>query len=304
MSLRVALHHKTSLSLRSQHQSGPAGHPATPRRAIAARRSYRISSTFSRPSIFSNWQQDPQSNWLARVLIPEPTDRFEVTVDLVADLAVINPFDFFLEASAEQYPFAYDPQLALELAPYLVNDPMGATFDAYVAKIDRSPKPTTAFIFDLNAGLQHHVNYVIRMEPGVQTPDETLELASGSCRDSAWLLVQILRRLGLAGALCIRVLDPTQTRRRLARRTVGRIARFYRSARVVRSLFARRGLGRTRSDVGAVCGRRPHSTRVRGKSGIGIADFRHRRSVRGHVRSRDVGCARVRTAARHETLHR
>ena len=91
------------------------------------------------------------------MLVPEPTDHFTVTVDLVADLAVINPFDFFLEASAEQYPFAYDAQLALELAPYLVPEPCGPAFEAYLATIDRSERATTSFVFDLNARLQHEI---------------------------------------------------------------------------------------------------------------------------------------------------
>jgi len=147
---------------------------------------------------FLNWQQDPQANWLARVLFPEPTGHFDVTVDLVADLAVINPFDFFLESSAERYPFSYDATLALELAPYLIAEPLGERFANYLAAIDRAERPTTNFVFDLNASLQRDIRYVIRMEPGVQTPDETLALGSGSCRDSAWLLTQVFRHLGLA----------------------------------------------------------------------------------------------------------
>jgi uncharacterized protein (DUF2126 family)/transglutaminase-like putative cysteine protease len=197
MSIRVALHHETRYTYDRRIGLGPqvirlrpAPHCRTP---IA---SYELKVSPS--NHFLNWQQDPQANWLARVLVPDPTDHLTVTVDLVADLAVINPFDFFLEAAAEQYPFAYDPQLALELTPYLVPEPCGATFEAYLAKIDRSQQPTTSFVFGLNASLQHDVAYLIRMEPGVQTPDETLEKASGSCRDSAWLLVNLLRRLGLA----------------------------------------------------------------------------------------------------------
>ena len=197
MSLRVALHHTTSYHYDRHIMLGPqvirlrpAPHCRTP---IV---SYRLD--VQPAEHFLNWQQDPQANWLARVLVPEPTDRLVVTVDLVADMAVINPFDFFLESAAEQYPFSYDPALALELAPYLMTEPLGERFEAYLAAIDRTKRDTTPFLFDLNARLQHDIGYVIRMEPGVQAPGETLALRSGSCRDSAWLLVHLLRRLGLA----------------------------------------------------------------------------------------------------------
>ncbi len=197
MSLRVALHHATRYTYDRLVQLGPqvirlrpAPHCRTP---IV---SYQLDV---KPAThFLNWQQDPQANWLARVLVPIATDHLAVTVDLVADLAVINPFDFFLEASAEQYPFTYDSALSLELAPYLLADPMGERFENYLATVDRSPRPTTSFVFNLNAALQRDIGYLIRMEPGVQTPDETLANRSGSCRDSAWLLVALFRHLGLA----------------------------------------------------------------------------------------------------------
>ncbi len=147
---------------------------------------------------FINWQQDPQSNWLARVVIPEKTDHFTVTVDLTVEMEVVNPFDFFLEPYAEQFPFAYSDELKSELEPYLATLPGGPKFDAYLAKIPRETNQTTAFLFDLNSRLTRDIAYLIRMEPGIQTPDETLTKCSGSCRDSAWLLVQLLRHLGLA----------------------------------------------------------------------------------------------------------
>lgn len=147
---------------------------------------------------FVNWQQDPHGNWLARFVFPEKATELKIEVDLVADLAVFNPFDFFVEEYAETWPFRYQPELAEELRPYTQPEGASARLDAYVAGIDRTPRNTVQFLVDLNAKLQREVRYVIRMEPGVQTPDETLENASGSCRDSAWLLVQILRRLGFA----------------------------------------------------------------------------------------------------------
>ena len=151
---------------------------------------------------FINWQQDPQSNYLARLVFPDKTQEFRVEVDLVAEMAVHNPFDFFLEPDAENYPLAYNAEQRIELAPYLhrmsVGQGLGEHFAAYLAGISREKRRTIDFLVDLNAGLQQDIGYLIRLEPGVQTPEETLENRSGSCRDSAWLLVQLLRHLGLA----------------------------------------------------------------------------------------------------------
>jgi transglutaminase-like putative cysteine protease len=151
---------------------------------------------------FINWQQDPFGNFLARVMVPNETREFSVSVDLVADMAVINPFDFFVEEAAEKWPFEYDPLLLSELKPYL--EPLGPMqlTDRYVQGLDVAAKGTVDFVTDLNRKLSRDIAYRIRMEPGVQTPDETLKIASGSCRDSGWLLVQILRRLGLAARSC------------------------------------------------------------------------------------------------------
>ena len=147
---------------------------------------------------FINWQQDPFANYLARLVFPGQMREFKVTVDLVAEMAVYNPFDFFLEPSAEKFPFAYSDELADELAPYRVADASGPAFEAFVAGIPREPRATIDFLVELNQRLQRDIRYLIRMEPGVQTPEQTLALASGSCRDSGWLMVQVLRRLGLA----------------------------------------------------------------------------------------------------------
>ena len=198
MTIHVALTHKTvyrydRLATLSPQivRLRPAAHSRTP---IL---SYSLDVTPKEH--FINWQQDPQGNHLARLVFPEKTREFSVTVDLVADMAVINPFDFFLEPEAEHIPFTYDPGLAHELAPYLLRDPdVGPRFADYLATVDRAKTPTIGFLVDLNQKLQQAIRYTIRLEPGVQTCEETLGKLSGSCRDSAWLLVQLLRHLGLA----------------------------------------------------------------------------------------------------------
>jgi len=147
---------------------------------------------------FINWQQDPFSNYLGRLVFPEKTRSFEVEIDLVADMIIINPFDFFLEPESETFPFKYSRELKKELTPYLAKEPAGPHFKAFMKKIDKKKRQTTQFLVDLNLKLNSEISYLIRMEPNVQTCEETLKLKSGSCRDSAWLLVNILRHLGLA----------------------------------------------------------------------------------------------------------
>jgi uncharacterized protein (DUF2126 family)/transglutaminase-like putative cysteine protease len=164
-------------------------------------RSYSLRVT---PALhFVNWQQDPQSNYLARLVFPEPVRELGLTVDLVAEMAVYNPFDFFLDPHAEHLPFAYEDWQAPELAPFLRQEPSTPRFAAYLAgaraEIGSVGRPRTVdFLVDLNRQLQRDVRYVVRLDPGVQSNEVTLALGQGSCRDSAWLLTQLLRHLGLA----------------------------------------------------------------------------------------------------------
>ncbi|MEC9401731.1 MAG: transglutaminase family protein, partial [Pseudomonadota bacterium] len=147
---------------------------------------------------FVNHQQDPYGNWLSRFVFPEPVREFKIEVDLVADMAVYNPFDFFIEESAEEWPFDYPPELREDLQIYRRLDPTGPHMTAFLETVPKDRQRTVDFIVGLNAKVSQTVNYVIRMEPGVQTPEETFEKGTGSCRDSTWLLVQALRHLGFA----------------------------------------------------------------------------------------------------------
>ena len=147
---------------------------------------------------YINWQQDPFANYQGRLVFEKKTREFKVTVDLVVEMAVYNPFDFFLEPSAEKFPFKYENLLKHELAPYLAADHLTKRIKACLARIDRRRRRSIDFLVDVNQMVHQDISYLIRMEPGVQTPDETLKLGSGSCRDSAWLLVQLLRHCGLA----------------------------------------------------------------------------------------------------------
>ena len=197
MGIHVALNHKTSY--RYDRRISLAPHVVRLRPAPHCRTPIlSYSMTVTPENHFINWQQDPFSNYLGRLVFPEKTDLFQVEVDLVAEMIIINPFDFFLEPDAETFPFDYNPALKTELGPYLSRESAGPKLEAYLAGIDSKPKPTNNFLVDLNQQLSREIRYLIRMEPNVQGCEETLTLGSGSCRDSSWLLVNILRHLGLA----------------------------------------------------------------------------------------------------------
>jgi len=145
-----------------------------------------------------NWQQDPFANYVARLQFHEEARDFKVTVDLVAEMSVLNPFDFFLEPEAENFPFTYAEDVARDLVPYLVKSELTPHFKAFVDSIELPKQRTIDFLVGINQRLQKDISYLIRMEPGVQTPELTLTNKSGSCRDTGWLMVQTLRHMGLA----------------------------------------------------------------------------------------------------------
>ena len=197
MSIHVALNHVTHYRYDRPINLGPQIvrlRPAPHSRTRILSYSMRVEPA----THFINWQQDPQSNFLARLVFPDKTTSFRIEIDLVAEMAVLNPFDFFLEPSAEHYPFKYEPEVEAELEPYMIKAPTTPEFEKYLATIPREKTATNDWLVSLNQKLQRDIGYLVRMEPGVQTPEETLVNASGSCRDTGWLLVQLLRHLGLA----------------------------------------------------------------------------------------------------------
>jgi len=183
MSIHVALHHVTTYRYDQLITLGPQVirlRPAPHCRSRILSYALRVEPA----THFLNWQQDPFANYLARVVIPEKTRTFQVVVDLVAEMAVYNPFDFFLEPEAEHFPFSYSPELKAELAPYLSAAPMGPQLQTFFKNVPRRKRRSIDFLVEINSRVHRKVSYTVRMEPGVQTPEQTLELGSGSCRDS------------------------------------------------------------------------------------------------------------------------
>lgn len=196
MSILVGLHHTTRYAYDRPVNLSPQIvrlRPAPHCRTRIA--SYSL--TIKPAQHFVNWQEDPHGNWLARFVLPEKVSAFSIAVDLTADMEVINPFDFFLEPHAENWPFEYPTELREELTVFMTPAPPGPRLKEFVHSISRESRNTVDFLVDLNQCLRRTIRYVIRMEPGVQTPEQTLAAAAGSCRDTAWLLVQIMRHIGL-----------------------------------------------------------------------------------------------------------
>ncbi|MCI5077481.1 transglutaminase family protein [Oricola sp.] len=197
MSIKAAIHHLTHYRYDRPVSLGPQIirlRPAPHSRTRVISHSLKVGPA----EHFVNHQQDPYGNWLARFVFPKPVRELKIEVDLVADMTVYNPFDFFIEEKAEDFPFEYDDDLRPDLVIYRSPEPAGPLLKKFIASIDRTPRRTIDFIVELNTRLSNEIDYIIRMEPGVNTPEETLKIGKGSCRDTSWLLVQTLRHLGLA----------------------------------------------------------------------------------------------------------
>ncbi|MGV8986786.1 MAG: DUF2126 domain-containing protein [Cypionkella sp.] len=197
MSIKASIYHLTHYKYDRPVVLGPQVirlRPAPHSRTKVISHSLKVSPA----NHFVNHQQDPFGNWLARFVFPEPVSEFKIEVDLVADMTIYNPFDFFVEDYAEHWPFTYASDLTDDLEIYRRAEPVGPALDAFLRSVPKAPQRTTDFVVMLNAMVSGKVQYTIRMEPGVQTPEETLTVGSGSCRDSSWLLVQALRHFGLA----------------------------------------------------------------------------------------------------------
>jgi uncharacterized protein (DUF2126 family)/transglutaminase-like putative cysteine protease len=197
MGIQVALNHRTEYRYDKAISIGPhlirlrpASHCRTP--------ILEYSLSVSPDRHILNWELDPHNNHLARLLFPDKSDELVVEVKLVAELSPLNPFDFFLEPGVENYPFEYSLELARDLVPYRSVEPAGPLLQTFVGKVSREKRGTISFLVDLNRRVRDEINYVERLDPGVQTCEQTLETGTGSCRDSSWLLVQILRHLGIA----------------------------------------------------------------------------------------------------------
>ncbi|MBU3749771.1 MAG: transglutaminase family protein [Mycobacterium sp.] len=205
MGIRVGIEHRTSYTFDHPVQVHP--HVVRLRPAPHTRTPIEAYSLDVEPADhFINWQQDAFGNFLARLVFPNPTGKLSINVGLIADLKVVNPFDFFIEDYAETVPFRYPEALREDLDPYLkpVDEDRdgsgpGELLRAWVGRHTATPGTRTIdFLVEVNRAVNADVNYSVRMEPGVQSPDHTLATRIGSCRDSAWLLVSVLREFGLA----------------------------------------------------------------------------------------------------------
>ena len=200
MSIRVAIRHYTKYDYDRSIEVSPQVirlRPAPHSRTQVKGYSLKINPS----NHFINWQQDPFGNYMARIVFPEKIKYFEIDVEVIADMVVINPFDFFIEEYADKFPFKYEPLLKKQLSPYLEikeRDEQLMELVEKAKKLKKKKMNTVDYLVAINQLVNGMLKYNVRMEPGVQSCEETLTKGSGSCRDFTWLLVQILRHLGLA----------------------------------------------------------------------------------------------------------
>jgi transglutaminase-like putative cysteine protease len=147
------------------------------------------------------WKRDVLDNSVAVVTFPQPCDRLRISSGVVIQHYEDNPFDFLIDDYAVSYPFDYAQEDQVELAPYRT-----CVYDADEPAVQRwldglgfqAPMETFGLLDQLNRAIPSRFAYQMREEPGVQSPGQTLENATGSCRDYAALFMEACRHLGFA----------------------------------------------------------------------------------------------------------
>ena len=301
MSILVSLQHVTRYRYDGPAAFGP--HVIKLRPAPHSRTRVPSYSLQVAPAHQVNWQHDPHGNWAARYLFSERAEELTVTVDLLAEIKAYNPFDFFIEPYAASVPFDYPDALRRELSSFLETEPAGPRLSSLLASLPADGRGSVEFLIALIQRLSGDIRYLVRMEPGVQSCEETLELASGSCRDTAWLLVQVLRHLGLAARFVSGYLIQLTPDVVPTAGPPGPKRDFVRPARLGRRLSAGRRLDRARSDLRDVMRRRPPAARRHAALWVRGADHRLGRSSGRRVRGRDACRARCRAPARDHAAH-
>lgn len=160
------------------------------------------------PAATQRWVRDAYGNLVLRCnfgLSESKVLEFKTRIEV--EVAEDNPFDFILESHATAYPFSYrEPDLS-SLKSYLDTKAGAGAFRAldWFYKVVPSPSghsDVVQFLSELNEAIRREINYIRRDEEGIQNPDTTIDLGSGSCRDMAVLFISILRQLGFAARFC------------------------------------------------------------------------------------------------------
>ena len=200
---RVRIEHRTCYAYDRPVHLSPHRIRLRPAASMPARiRDYALSITPEPQSL--HWQEDAWRNRVARAVFLEPTRELTLAATLEAELVAANPFDFLVEDEAQRVPFRYRHEDRRALAACLDIEPAGPRFAAWTEDLrqrlldDEDDTRTVEFIVAVNQAVADATRYVMRFEPGIQSCERTLELGSGSCRDSGWLLAQALRRFGIA----------------------------------------------------------------------------------------------------------
>ena len=301
MSIRAAIHHLTHYKYDRPVSLGPQIirlRPAPHSRTRVISHSLKVSPA----DHFVNHQQDPYGNWLARYVFPELVNELKIEVDVVADMTVYNPFDFFVEESAETWPFEYPEDLRPDLVIYRTPEHAGPRLQAFLSGIDRTPRRTVDFVVDLNRRLAGEIAYRHPHGAGGAEPGGDVrarfglvprfELASGADFPPS----------RLSRAVRVRLSHPAQARSRRARRAARHGPRLHRSPRLGRGLSTRRRLDRARSDLGPVGRGKPHSAGGDAALSQRRADFGRRELRQCRFQFRHAGRAGRRTSAHHQAV--